>query len=639
MPAAVWRCLLAVLLLGWPALRLEVTNTARAASRVAQPGSFTLQRDFQSAAEEFGVPEAVILSVSYNLTRWEDHHGAPSTSGGYGPMHLTHVERLPALERGDGRAHWEDVRRNPALHTLDAAARLLGLPVRVLERNPRQNIRGGAALLARDARRTVGRLPHRLSDWYGAVAAYSGSNNAPVALNFADAVFATIRAGAGRTTADGQQVSLAAQAVSPNKETADPLHLQTGHPGKAACPPEIVCDYVPAAYNVNNPSDPTDYGDYDAAQRPHDGMAIRYIVIHDTEGPYAGAVARFQDPKAYASANYVIRAADGLVTQMVPNEDVAWHAGNYYVNMHAIGIEHEGVAIEGATWYSEELYRTSAALVRYLARLYHVPLDRAHIVGHDDVPGGTPQAQAAQHWDPGPYWDWAHYMDLLGAPIDEGGPAKDVNGSVLTIMPDFATNRPAVTYCYSAGDCRAVQPQGSNFVYLHTAPDASAPLVGDPALHGSADGGTTRADDWGDKAVTGQRFYRAERRGDWDAVFYGGVKAWLYDPSGAPTAAPGTGTTITPRAGRSSIPVYGFAYPEATAYPGSIHPQTVTPLQYSIPAGQRYVVADQVTADYYWTPTQTRHAVVTGRTRYYQIFFNHRFAYVKASDVDVLQSD
>ena len=97
-------------------------------------------------------------------------------------------------------------------------------------------------------------------------------------------------------------------------------------------------------------------------------------------------------------------------------KDVGWHAGNWYVNMHSIGIEHEGFAAQGATWYTESLYESSATLVKYLADEYDMPLDRAHIIGHDQVPGTTRPTSPGMHWDPGPYWDWEHYMTLLGAP-------------------------------------------------------------------------------------------------------------------------------------------------------------------------------------------------------------------------------
>ena len=85
--------------------------------------------------------------------------------------------------------------------------------------------------------------------------------------------------------------------------------------------------------------------------------------------------------------------------------------------MHSIGIEHEGFADQGGTWFTESMYRNSASLVRYLAEEYDVPLDRAHIIGHDQVPGVNAAGVRGMHWDPGPYWNWEHYMSLLGAPI------------------------------------------------------------------------------------------------------------------------------------------------------------------------------------------------------------------------------
>src|SRR5947209_6725097 len=53
-----------------------------------------LQQVFASAAREFSVPESILLSVGYNESRWEQHGGAPSTSGGYGIMQLTHVDQV-----------------------------------------------------------------------------------------------------------------------------------------------------------------------------------------------------------------------------------------------------------------------------------------------------------------------------------------------------------------------------------------------------------------------------------------------------------------------------------------------------------------------------------------------------------------
>src|SRR3954468_9844443 len=66
------------------------------------PAPGALQAAFTAAAREFGVPERVLLALSYNLSRWDAHAGAPSVAGGYGPMHLIHVDRVPNFDaRGD----------------------------------------------------------------------------------------------------------------------------------------------------------------------------------------------------------------------------------------------------------------------------------------------------------------------------------------------------------------------------------------------------------------------------------------------------------------------------------------------------------------------------------------------------------
>jgi hypothetical protein len=290
------------------------------------------------------------------------------------------------------------------------------------------------------------------------------------------------------------------------------------------------------------------------------------------------------------------------------------------------------VAIEGSRWFTDKYYQASAALVRYLAAKYDVPLDRAHIIGSDEVPGPTAKHQTAMHWDPGPYWDWSRYMELLGAPIKP--PTGTVNQNIITIKPTFATNRQPVRHCFPDG-CRAVPDQPTNFVYLYSAPSFDAPLLDEPALPGP---GTTLAADWGSKAVTGQRFYRVSRQGDWDAIYFGGQLAWFYNPGGVNTIQ-GGGMLITPKDTTVGIPVYGRAYPENQAYPEQIKPETMEPLQYTIQPGQLYVATELVNTTFYWSPTQAQHRVIKGVTPYYAIFFNHRLAFVKASDVNLVWKD
>jgi len=591
------------------------TITAAAAARPAG-----LQAAFATASREFGVPQSVLLAVAYNETRWEQHAGKPSTWAGYGVMHLTDVGT--SLARGDGVARSSSDAR---LHTLITAARLIGASPQSLKTDVAQNVRGGAALLARYERRLVGSTARDPARWYGAVARYSGSTVGLVARDFAERVYATIRSGAQRQTADGL-VRLRAHAVRPDRSTAGALALKAAAALDTDCPNSLQCRLVPAAYQQNG-ADPGNYGNYDLANRPADGLDIRYVVIHDTEVSYDGSIAIFQNPFSSVSAHYVIRSSDGEITQMVRTKNVAWQAGNWYVNSHSVGVENEGFAVEGAAWYSEQLYYSAAKLARYLAKRYGIPLDREHIAGHDDVPGPTAFYQSGMHWDPGPYWNWSHFMALVGAPIRPIRPSGGHRtGGIVTIDPRWRTNRPVVTYCDS-NPCRTLPSQPANFVYLRTAPSESAPLIQDAGLPGS---GTTRADDRGDKAVTGQTFAVADRQRDWTAIWYGGQKAWFWDPMRR-NEIPGSGTLVTPRAGLATIPVYGRAYPTSIS--------TAT-LGYTIPAGQVYVAKDLVTASYYHATTfndPASYYVVTEPTQFYEIRFNHRFAYLNADDVQVIQ--
>lgn len=77
------------------------------------------------------------------------------------------------------------------------------------------------------------------------------------------------------------------------------------------------------------------------------GAAIqpRYLILHYTAGLTAsGAISWFKNPESQASAHLVIDR-NGAVTQMVPFNRKAWHAGNSSwnelvgLNGHSIGIE------------------------------------------------------------------------------------------------------------------------------------------------------------------------------------------------------------------------------------------------------------------------------------------------------------
>jgi len=139
------------------------------------------------------------------------------------------------------------------------------------------------------------------------------------------------------------------------------------------------------------------------ADRPDD-YRIDRVIVHVTQGGYRSAVRAFQDPAHGAAAHYIV-GADGRVTQLIRELDVAFHAGNRRFNERSVGIEHEGY-VERAAGFTDAMYAASARLTAGICGRYGIPVDREHIIGHSEVPG-------TDHTDPGPYWDWDHYLRLV----------------------------------------------------------------------------------------------------------------------------------------------------------------------------------------------------------------------------------
>ncbi len=59
------------------------------------------------------------------------------------------------------------------------------------------------------------------------------------------------------------------------------------------------------------------------------------------------------------------------------------------------------------SYFTDALYQESARLTAAICDRYGIPKDRAHILGHYEVPG-------TDHTDPGgPNWDWVRYIRLV----------------------------------------------------------------------------------------------------------------------------------------------------------------------------------------------------------------------------------
>jgi len=579
-------------------------------------GTSDTQAVFARAARIGGVPANVLLGVGYLSSRWNQNAGAPSTSGGYGVMHLSDLAMTPSSSPAKGDFNRALPER---AGTLQVAAEMTGYSADRLKRDHVANICGGAAVLESYQPGTTSQQP---TAWSKAVALYAGTAAEDEALNYADQVFDVLRTGATATTDIGNSVTLDARpSATVDAQAVEDSRLLMPGVQELECPSTIECEKIEAVYKQTGPS-PTQYVNYDLADREKD-LSIDYLVIHDTECEYEDCVRYIQTPDRFVSWQYTIRSADGHVAQHVANRNVAAHAGNWYLNMHSIGFEHEGFAAEQGRWYTEALYRSSAELAKHLAEKYDLDLDRAHVVGHEEFQ--TSQVK----WDPGPYWDWERYMLLLGSPI---APDRRGKSQVVTVKPGFADNFNPMTGCYAAGE--PCPRSGTNFVNLRTAPSATAPLVGGSGIHVS---------DKHPRAVAGHKFYVADRQGRWLQVWWDGVAGWMHNPDSDPAVVPSQGEVVE-AAGAAPVTVYARAYPEAEAYAGTEVPYQGQPTldAITLKPGQRYVIGDKtVPTDYYYAKSYDNSipddkTVIRGEQKYYQVWVGHRFGYVKAEEVRVL---
>ncbi|GHG03166.1 hypothetical protein GCM10018791_13760 [Streptomyces zaomyceticus] len=621
-------------------------------------GDPSLQTQFANAAREFDVPQSVLMAVSYQRTLWESHDGEPSTTGAYNVMGLTKVDPEDVENEvtdeqvqhynGSGRPEIEKnfdpqaVRRvlakatvdtdDPRLHTVEKAAELIDSSAEAVQNDTNASIRAGAALLAEYQKQAGAELSEDPGDWYPAVARFSESTQKKGADVFAKRVFESIKTGERELTLDGEQVVLpATPAVDPVKPANVPLAATaastTATTATVECPTTVNCEpkfIVPTSTGQKN---------FSVASRPADGVDVRQIVIHDTEGPWDGSLEALTRPTAAVSAHYLISEKGDRVAQMVETKDLAWHAGNWTHNMHSIGVEHEGWAIKEGKWFDPQLYRTSAELVKFLAKRHNVPLDREHIIGHDEVALALDNKMANLHWDAGPYWDWNYYMSLLGAPQgDQGAGGLLRAGQTVRVVPPFTTaNQQAMTYYDDATKTNlTASARPVNFGYLYTdASTGSAPLT-DPYFSALS----TQGSNYANKVRAGGLYVVAEARSDWTAIWYAGKKAWFQNPGGQYTV-PVNATTVKVKSDLASAKVFGRTFPETAAYtaagltPPGDENNSLT--KFSLSSDQAYVKAGPAVAgDDYFGSAQKN---VIGSTMFVPIRFHHKIVWVKQSDI------
>ena len=369
--------------------------------------------------------------------------------------------------------------RRGRLDTLARGAALTSAKVVDLRRDADLALDAGALVLAELAAQT-GAKTDDLGSWQKALEEMSGYADDAHREEYAHRVFATLARGGRFAGRDGETVVLRAHDLPPSLTVPVTTSLKT----------MAVAQFPGAEFF------PTSCGN-GKCTLGRAGAKVEYIVVHDTEGGWDASVATLQNDPG-KSVQYIV-GTDGRVGQFVTEDTTAYHAGNFHFNQRSVGIEHVGYATKP---FSEAEYAASAKLVDYLAKKYGVPKDRAHVIGHDQIPNGSRIAQssapcsaspkgcqgnlsyggASHHTDPG-IWEWPTFMTRFG------GSAKcnDVT-EIWNCSNDkkkafrCAGGKVVVETCDGPGACES-KPSGVDDV-CHMKPKSTPP----PAMTG---GGTS----------------------------------------------------------------------------------------------------------------------------------------------------
>jgi N-acetyl-anhydromuramyl-L-alanine amidase AmpD len=303
--------------------------------------------------------------------------------------------------------------RHGAFDSLARAAALVGTDELTLCSNTDLATDAGVRVLAELGAQTGARADD-IASWRAALEQLSGMADSQSRARYADEVFDVLVNGGSFLAREGETVSIASH-------------------------PELATEESRAAESASNRADfpgaiwfQTDCNKKCTPGRPDGNGSVNAIVIHDTEGGWNASVATLQnDP--LKSVHYIVDADGGRVGQFRPETDTTWHAGNWEINKHSIGIEHVGHAAD-PNGYSDGLYAKSRALVQSIRQRWRIPLDRMHVIGHYQVanpdrlgetapPCSAPIVScetsadyggAGNHRDPGYSWQWCQYMEKLG---------------------------------------------------------------------------------------------------------------------------------------------------------------------------------------------------------------------------------
>ena len=338
------------------------------------PSSLTLEAVIKQTASEFGIPENILLAITFAESRF-------------------HV-----LSNEQGQRQWIKLMKWRAARAPKEGANLLGTTERVIDRDPYMGLRAAAALLQIQFNKASIVEQDESARWRRALMAWNDSPDHLANKFYVDQIFMVLEKGFKGIDDNGNTLLVASTRTITAKTGID-QNQQAGRPSN------LIGQAGLAYYQLNTLS-----------HRPlaDTSREIKYIIIHATENSFSNIFEYFRRTTTSVGSHYMIRSSDGLTIQFADERLITFHDACF--NEQSIGIEHEGYVSHGQAWYSDALYRASAQLVRDIAQRHKIPLNRQHILGHDEAP------DCSEHSDPGKQWDWDKYMSYLQEPLAKSSP-------------------------------------------------------------------------------------------------------------------------------------------------------------------------------------------------------------------------
>ena len=233
---------------------------------------------------------------------------------------------------------------------------------------------------------------------------------------------------------------------------------------------------------TSSTADAGDYGNHDLGDRPR--RPEDRLHRHPRHRGHLGhARSTWSRTRRTSSWHYTLRSTDGHIAQHVQTKDVAWHAGNWYVNTQVDRHRARGLRrAEGAPGTPRRCTARRPSWCGTSRDKYDIPLDRAAHHRPRQRAGHRPADRAGHALGPGPVLGLEPLLRPAAARRSSafGAPAGRARSRSTPTTPPTSRSSPAAT-------ARPDEPVPAARLGVgaaaHRAGATDAPLIKDIGLH------------------------------------------------------------------------------------------------------------------------------------------------------------